>query len=183
MRNIYLYRLTERAIASREALYGPLTEADLASRAPDLPDPTHAGRFFVHDMARNTQRIADHFASRSWTIVCADEEIFGTSDKPVLQIRKGQIRASIKDPETVVILPLCPRRALCMYENTVKQVNAYTKLEPTLGANINTMLSICCERYMLASKPVSELAHSIDLAELIRVRAEKRSTINVGSKC
>ncbi|MBK8067526.1 MAG: DUF4238 domain-containing protein [Rhodanobacteraceae bacterium] len=148
LRNVWLYRTIDHAMELRDKLYGPPSRESLASRRANFPDPTHAGRFFVHTIIKKTQSIANHLQAKPWFVVRADEPVFLTSDMPVVFTLKSPVRRGSE-----LIFPLSPKHVLCTYGAGVQPESYVASCPQGFPEVVGYFMEQQALRFVIASTP------------------------------
>jgi Protein of unknown function (DUF4238) len=74
---------------------------------------------------------AEKFMTMRWSVVCADDPVFITTDNPVVFLHPSLTFRGINNPETRVIFPISPTRVLCMDYLHREPANCYYPLKGT----------------------------------------------------
>jgi hypothetical protein len=76
-------------------------------------------------------RYAEKFMAMRWSMLCADEPAFITTDNPVVFLHPSLKFRGINNPETSIIFPISPTRVLCMDHLHHEPANRYYPLKGT----------------------------------------------------
>jgi len=156
LRNYNLYTLLDSAVGLANKLY-PLAEGALRS---DGIDPRNAGKVFVHQLHNGLPKMTDYFMTRAWCVMTAPNDVFITSDKPVLFLHDTKMPG----PGTagaVPVFPLSPRRLLFMGEAEAFSANVYRSIEIPLALAINRNMLHRCYRIVITGRSPTDVSREL----------------------
>ncbi|MHB1291735.1 MAG: DUF4238 domain-containing protein [Sulfuricella sp.] len=107
-------------------------------------------------------RIAKMLLSKRWSIMCATEDVFITSDQPVSIQHQSRQKAGLGTHGTIVIFPISPKRVLVMDDKHSEPANQYYPLQESSAGAFNFGIWRNGSRFMVTGRPVAEV-----LAEII----------------
>jgi len=109
-----------------------------------------------------------HYASMlmkmRWSVLCAEEPAFITTDAPVTFIHPSLAFRGINNPETSILFPISPTRLLCMDHRMGEPGNQYYPLNGS-GAAENLLLWRNSLEYMFSHRHTDEVCESMVAAE------------------
>jgi hypothetical protein len=74
---------------------------------------------------------AEKFMAMRWSMLCADQPVFITTDNPVVFLHPSLEFRGVDNPETTVIFPISQTRLLCMDHRHREPANQYYPLKGT----------------------------------------------------
>lgn len=118
-------------------------------------------RFFAHIVESEAIRIAQILLPKRWSVVCATEDIFITSDRPVAIQHQSRPKVGFGTLDTIITFPLGPKRLLVIDDMHSEPTNQYYPLqESSAGAfNLGIWRNGC--RFMVTGRPVAEVLAEI----------------------
>lgn len=146
LRNVKVFDAIDNVMELRDKLYGPPSSDFLAGLDSSASDPTHSGRFFVDTIIKNTERIVQQLIKKNWLVMCSEDRIFFTSDKPVIYNPK-----TAKPKGGVLILPLSSDRVLYMTNDEIEIDDLYRKAPECLAREVNAMTESNSIRFVISS--------------------------------
>lgn len=95
-------------------------------------------RMWIAEM-NGAARYAEILTGMRWSVICAEQDAFITSDAPVACLHPSLQFRGLRDRETLILLPISPRRLLVLDNRTQKPDGLY---HPLLGsaASFNRLL-------------------------------------------
>lgn len=149
LRNVFLYRTIDKAMELRDKLYGAPKPEFLASRKETDPDPTHAGRFFVHTMFDKMNKFTDHLLEKPWMVLGMQDAEILTGDRPVIFTFKSR---SLVDSE--LLFPLSPKHILATHGFGTQPKKYVASCPSTIATTTNLMVKSQALRFIVSPKPI-----------------------------
>lgn len=118
-------------------------------------------KFFVSIVRSEAIQIAEMLMKKRWSIVCAETDVFVTSDKPVAVQHLSRDVAGFGTPEGIVTFPLGPRRLLVMDDMHDEPENRYYPLHQSNAGAFNLGIWRNGSRFMITGRPVEEVLTEI----------------------
>lgn len=113
-------------------------------------------RFFAHIVQSEATRIAEMLLSKRWSVVCSDQEMFITTDKPVGLQHQTREKFGFGTPGTIVSFPLSPTRLLTMDDMHAEPANQYYPIDSN-GPSFNFITWRNGSRFLVTGRPIPEV--------------------------
>lgn len=118
-------------------------------------------KFFASVVRSEAIHLAEMLIKKRWSIVCADTDVFVTSDKPVVLQHLSRHVFGFGTSDGIVTFPLGPRRLLVMDDMHDEPENQYYALQPSNAGAFNLSIWQNCSRFMITGRPVQEVLAEI----------------------
>ena len=125
-------------------------------------------RFFAHIVQSETGRIAKILLSMRWSVVCSQEDVFITTDKPVSLHHLEREKFGFGTPGVMVTFPLGPKRMIVMDDMHHEPASQYYALKAANAASFNLTTWRNGSRFMVTGRPIPEV-----LSEIVSLDPEK----------
>lgn len=126
-------------------------------------DALHSGRFFVQTLQRGIDPMMRTFLEKQWVIGRTDQEIFVTSDIPIIYISAPGARAGPGTPNTTAAFPLGPRSVLLMDERFKVPNPLYHSISEAFARQINLQFWKSCQREMVTGRQPDDVAAELNI--------------------
>jgi len=118
-------------------------------------------RFFAGVVRSEATHIAEILMKKRWSIVCAETDVFVTSDKPVALQHQSRRAVGFGTPDGIVTFPLGPKRFLVMDDMHDEPMNQYYPLHQLAAGAYNLGIWQNGSRFMITGRPVHEVLTEI----------------------
>ncbi|MDP3514729.1 MAG: DUF4238 domain-containing protein [Sulfuritalea sp.] len=118
-------------------------------------------KFFASIVRSEATQIAEMLMKKRWSIVCAETDVFVTSDKPVAVQHLSRDVVGFGTPDGIVTFPLGPRRLLVMDDMHDEPKNRYYPLQQSNAGAFNLGIWRNGSRFMITGRPVQEVLTEI----------------------
>lgn len=159
LRTRFLFEKIDKAMQLRDQLNLLRTDYEPVNGL----DALHSGRFFVQTLQRDVDRMTGTFLEKQWVVGRTDQELFVTSDIPLIYIRDAGARGGPGTPNTTAAFPLGPRSVLLMDERFKVQHPVYLPVSDTFARQINLQLWQSCQRETVTGRRPEEVATELGL--------------------
>ena len=122
------------------------------------------GRFFAKKVRSEAGLLASLLLAKRWSIVCADEDSFVTSDRPVNIHHPTERRFGFETPGVQIIFPISPTRILVMDDLHDKEANRYYTLQSHGAGGFNLLIWQSRVRFMITGRPPQQVIEEIERA-------------------
>lgn len=117
--------------------------------------------FFAQAIQSEAANIAKLLMAKRWSVVCADQDTFITTDKPVALQHLSRATFGFRTPDVIVSFPLGPKRMLVMDDLHHEPANQYYPLKGGYGAAFNFTTWRNGSRFMITGRPVPEVLQEL----------------------
>jgi len=121
-------------------------------------------RIWIAEISRATH-YAQKFMALRWSMLCANEPVFITTDNPVVFLHPSQKFRGLDNPETRVIFPISPTRVLCMDHLRHEPANQYYPLKGTAAPQNLLMWRHSIEHMFSSRHPDTVCAELVEATE------------------
>ena len=118
-------------------------------------------RFFAHIVESEAIHIAKMLLPKRWSVVCATEDIFITSDRPVAIQHQSRPKTGFGTLDATITFPLCPKRLLVIDNMHSEPANQYYPLQESSAGAFNFGTWQNGSRFMVTGRPVFKVLEEI----------------------
>jgi len=173
LRNPNILNMIDAVMGLRSRLFGQTQSSPIASewRSPQVlgdpvdpnhrPDPTDPHRFFTQMVWTKAGEFAKAFFGMRWSVLCADEDVFVTSDRPVGVQHAHRQRAGPLTPGALTIFPINPRRILLLGDGLKPPYEQYVMVSPLLARGYNRVQELTSSRFVFTGRSGPEVFREI----------------------
>ncbi|MBX3727276.1 MAG: DUF4238 domain-containing protein [Xanthomonadales bacterium] len=173
LRNPDILKTIDTIMSLRNRLYGQTQGPPSASEwcSPQVlgdpvdpshrPDPTDPHRFFTHMVWTQAGAIAKAFFGMRWSVLCTDEDVFVTSDRPVGFQHAQRLRAGPLTPGALTIFPINPRRMLLLGDGLKPPYEQYAKVSALVARGYNRVQELTSTRFVFTGRSGPEVFREI----------------------
>jgi hypothetical protein len=176
LRNVSIESTINKIIELRDKLYGQKTpdrpDTDLigvpprklgASVGSEFPfDANDAHRAFVQTVWSSAEKITASFYAKSWAVLCCEEDVFITTDKPVLFFSADGRAAGPGTPGAISMFPINTRRLLLMGDAGKVPTDRYITIDTKKAATFSSQLWDAAIRFVISCRPLTEVRQIIN---------------------
>jgi hypothetical protein len=118
-------------------------------------------RFFAQMIETLARNIAELMLRKRWSIVYSDQDVFITSDNPVVLKHQTKDTFGFGVPDTLILFPLSPKRLLVMDDLRSEPANQYYPLMQSNRGVFNHVIWSNCNRFMITGRAIPEVLSEI----------------------
>lgn len=111
-------------------------------------------RYFMDMIEKMTTEIATGFIAKRWSVICADQDVFITADKPVVLQHDTSASPGFSTPGALICFPLSPTRTLVLDDKLSEPDGQYHALQPSAGPAINLGVWLNTDRFLITGRNV-----------------------------
>lgn len=109
---------------------------------------------FAHAIESEAVRIAEMMMKKRWSIIMTEQDVFVTTDKPVVLQHQSLPTFGLGTPDVVVSFPLGPKRLLIMDDMHHEPANQYYPLHNSAVGAFNLGAWRNGSRFMITGRPI-----------------------------